>query len=150
GLIDQSASYTYTRTERNPVDDPLGGAGKAPRQLLPVSATGHQTVAVLSGAASVTASSTGSWLSESPQFDPVNAFDGNPNTVWTEANPTTPVGQWIQITFARQVRLPAAIAIRLIDDRALRPLPDKLTIRTANGTVTDAMRATGAAQPLRV
>jgi arabinofuranan 3-O-arabinosyltransferase len=150
GLINQAASYTYTPAERNPVDDPLGGAGEQPRQLLPVLATGHQTVAVLAGAASVTASSSGSWLSETPQFDPVNAFDGNPNTVWTEANPANPVGQWIQITFAHPVNLPSAIAIRLIDDRLLRPLPDRLTVRTAKGAVTDTMQATGAAQPLRV
>ena len=150
GLINQTASYPYTVTERNPVDDPLGGGGEQPRQLLPVLGAGHQTVAVLSGAASVTASSAGSWLSETPQFDPVNAFDGNPNTVWTEANPATPVGQWIQVTFARPVTLPGTIAIRLIDDRALRPLPNRLSVRTAHGTVTDTMRASGAAQPLRV
>ena len=60
GLINQTASYTYTRTERNPADDPLGGGGAQPRQLLPVQGAGNQTVAVLSGAASVTASSAGS------------------------------------------------------------------------------------------
>ena len=73
-------SFTYTANELNPADDPLGGAGAPPRQLLPVPAAGHQTVAVLSGAASVTASSDGTWLGESPQYDPVNAFDGNPAT----------------------------------------------------------------------
>ena len=64
GLITSTVSYTYTATETNPADDPLGGAGGPPRQLVPASARGRQTVAVLSGAARVTASSAGSWLGE--------------------------------------------------------------------------------------
>ncbi len=55
--------------------------------MLPVTAAGHQTVAVLSGAAAVTASSTGSWLSETPQVDPVNAFDGNPEHLLGRGQP---------------------------------------------------------------
>ncbi|HEY2506083.1 MAG TPA: alpha-(1-_3)-arabinofuranosyltransferase family protein, partial [Streptosporangiaceae bacterium] len=96
-------SFTYTATEVNPPDDPLGGSGLPPRQILPVSAAGHQTVSLLSGAGSVTASSAGTWLSESAQSDPDNAFDGNPATAWTEASPSTPVGQWIQINFSHAV-----------------------------------------------
>ncbi len=47
GTTSNYQSFTYTANEVNPPDDPLGGAGAAPRQLLPVSAAGHQTVAVL-------------------------------------------------------------------------------------------------------
>ena len=49
GVIDPTASYTYTATGTNPAQDPLGNAGGAPRQLLPVPGAGHQTVAVLRG-----------------------------------------------------------------------------------------------------
>ena len=66
GLPDNNTSYTYTATGTNPPDDPLGASGQPPRQLLPAGTAGHQTVAVLSGAASVTASSAGSWLWEVP------------------------------------------------------------------------------------
>ena len=79
-------SFTYTATETNPPDDPLGASGGPPRQMLPVPAAGHQTVAVLSGAAQVTASSYGSWLAEAPQYDPVNAFDDDPATAWAEGS----------------------------------------------------------------
>jgi arabinofuranan 3-O-arabinosyltransferase len=150
GLIDPTTSYTYTASETNPADDPLGNPGGAPRQLLPVSGAGHQTVAVLTGAAAVTASSSGSWLSETPQIDPVNAFDGNPRTVWVEANPTTAVGQWVQIRFDHRRVLPASISVTLVDDISSRPVPTRLAVRTDAGVVTSRVRRTHAGQPLRV
>src|SRR5262245_19755368 len=150
GLIDPTASHTYTATERNPVDDPLGQPGGPPRQLLPVAGAGHQTVAVLDGAATVTASSSGSWLAETPQIDPVNAFDGNPHTFWAEANPETAVGQWIEITFDHRIAMPGSIRIRLLHDFSARPIPSRLTVSTDAGTVTSSVRPTGAAQPLTV
>ncbi len=150
GLIDDTLSYTYTATGTNPPDDPLGAAGQPPRQLLPVPAAGHQTVAAFAGAANVTASSAGSWLGETPQIDPVNAFDGNPSTYWTEASPITPVGQWIQITFRHPIVLRGQIGIRLLVDGPSRPVADQLAVRTAAGTVTSAVRRTAALQPLAV
>ncbi|MGI9006374.1 MAG: alpha-(1-_3)-arabinofuranosyltransferase domain-containing protein, partial [Streptosporangiaceae bacterium] len=148
GLVDPSGTYTYTARQDNPPDNPLGNPGGAPRQLLPVAAAGHQTVAVLSGAASVTASSSGSWLAETPQIDPVNVFDGNPATVWTEADPVTPAGQWVQITFDHQITLPGSVMVSLLDDSAARSVASKLIVSTGAGTRTTALRRTGSAQPL--
>jgi arabinofuranan 3-O-arabinosyltransferase len=150
GLTGLAGSYTYTRTETNPVDDPLGGAGGPPRQMLPVTAAGHQTVAVLSGAVAVTASSTGSWVSETPQIDPVNAFDGNPSTYWVEASPRTPVGQWIQITFDHQIQMPSSIGISLLVNGSLRPVANQLTVTTDAGRITSLLRRTSKTQPIAV
>jgi arabinofuranan 3-O-arabinosyltransferase len=150
GSIDPTASYTYTPEERNPPADPLGSPGGEPRQLLPVTAPGHQTVAVLSGAAAVTASSSGSWLVETPQLDPVNVFDNNPDTAWTEANPTSAVGQWVQITFDRRLVLPGSMMITLLDDLASRPVASRLTVSTDAGSLTSKVTRTSDAQPLRV
>lgn len=150
GLINSNVSYTYTATETNPPDDPLGGAGQPPRQLLPVTARGHQTVAVLSGAAGVTASSSGSWLAEEPQHDPVNAFDGNPATAWTEADPRTPVGQWLKITFGQTVNLGGTIGIQLLDDSPFRAIASSLELSTAAGKVTTAVTGSNAVQQVRV
>src|SRR5580700_169488 len=151
GLVNANVSYTYTATETNPPDaGQLGRAGGPPRQLLPVPAAGHLTVAVLSGAASVTASSYGSWIADTQQDDPVNAFDGNPATAWAEGNERTPVGQWIQITFDRPLDLPGSVGIRLLDDSTDREIASVLRVSTAAGTATTEVAATGAVQPLHV
>jgi arabinofuranan 3-O-arabinosyltransferase len=151
GLVNFNVSYTYTATETNPVGaGQLGRAGGPPRQLLPVPAAGHLTVAVLSGAASVTASSYGSWIADTQQDDPVNAFDGNPATAWAEGNERTPVGQWIQITFSGPLNLPARVGIRLLNDSTDREIASLLRVSTAAGSVTTDVAATGAVQPLNV
>ena len=151
GLVNSNVSYTYTATETNPAGaGQLGRAGGPPRQLLPVPAAGHQTVAVLSGAASVTVSSYGSWIADTQQDDPVNAFDGNPATAWAEGNERTPVGQWIQVTFGRTLDLPARVGIRLLDDSTDREIASVLRVSTAAGSATTNVAATGALQPLNV
>ncbi len=150
GLTTSNVSYTYTATETNPVDNALGGGGGPPRQILPVPAPGHQTLAVLSGAAQVTASSYGSWLAETPQYDPVNAFDGDPSTAWAEGNPITPAGQWIQVTFDHVVNLPRTVGIRLLDDNPIRSIADRVEVSTAAGRVSTSLAASGATQSLRV
>ena len=151
GLVNANVSYTYTATETNPAGaGQLGRAGGPPRQLLPVPAAGHQTVAVLSGAASVTASSYGSWIADTQQDDPVNAFDGDPATAWAEGNERTPVGQWIQISFAGPLDLPASVGIRLLDDSTDREIASLLRVSTAAGSATTEVAATGALQPLNV
>ena len=151
GLVNSNVSYTYTATEDNPASaGQLGRAGGPPRQLLPVPAAGHQTVAVLSGAASVTSSSYGSWIADTQQDDPVSAFDGNPATAWAEGSERTPVGQWIQITFSGPLDLPARVGIRLLDDSTDREIASVLRVSTAAGSVTTRVAATGAVQPLNV
>jgi arabinofuranan 3-O-arabinosyltransferase len=148
-LTTQNMSFTYTATETDPPDDALGGAGGPPRQVLPVPAAGHQTVAVLSGAAQVTASSYGYWLAQSAQYDPVNAFDDNPATAWAEGTPYTPVGQWIQISFDRTLDLPATIGIQLLAGTPSRSAATQVRVSTAAGDVTTNLADTGARQALR-
>ena len=150
GATNNYQSFTYTANELNPVDDPLGGEGGPPRQLLPVPAGGHQTVAVLSGAASVTASSDGTWLGESPQYDPVNAFDGSPATAWAESNPVTPVGQWIQIDFGRTIDLPPRVGVQLLDSYYGRAIANQVRVTTSAGFASTDMVSTAGVQPLRV
>jgi arabinofuranan 3-O-arabinosyltransferase len=151
GLVNSNVSYTYTATETNPADaGQLGRADGPPRQLLPVPAAGHQTVAVLSGAASVTVSSYGSGIADTQQDDPVNAFDGNPATAWAEGSELTPVRQWIQINFSGALDLPASVGIRLLDDSTDREMASVLQVSTAAGSVTTGVAATGALQTLHV
>ena len=156
GLVNSNVSYTYTATETNPPGGgqlgagQIGRAGGPPRQLLPVPPAGHQTVAVLSGAASVAASSYGSWVADTQQDDPAAAFDGNPATAWAEGSEQTPVGQWLQITFSGPLDLPSRVGIRLLDDSTDREIASVLRVTTAAGTATTGVAATGAVQPLNV
>jgi arabinofuranan 3-O-arabinosyltransferase len=150
GLINANTSVTYTAHQTNPPDSELGAPGRPPRQILPVPAAGHQTVAVLSGAASVTASSYGSWLTYQPQYDPVNAFDGNSATAWAEGNPQTPVGQWIQIRFDHQINLHGSIGIQLLNDNFSRSIANQLRVSTAAGSVTTTVAPMNATQQLQV
>jgi arabinofuranan 3-O-arabinosyltransferase len=147
-LPNNNTSYTYTATETNPPDDPLGADGQLPRQLLPDGTAGHQTVAVLTGAASVTASSAGSWLWEVPQADPVNAFDGDPASAWTEASSRAD-GQWIQVNFDHPLNLSGPVTVRLLDD-VPRPVATRLVVTTATGRAVTDTQVTAAAQPLNI
>ena len=152
GLPNDNTSYTYTATGTIPPDNPQGASGQPPRQLLPPGTAGHQTVAVLAGAASVTASSAGSWLREVPQGDPVNAFDGDPSTAWTEASPDRPDrpdGQWIQVDFDHPLQLSGPLTVRLLDDIP-RPVATRLVITTAAGQAATGTQVTGAPQPVSI
>lgn len=149
GLPNDNTSYTYTATGTIPPDNPQGASGQPPRQLRPAGTAGHQTVAVLAGAASVTASSAGSWLWEVPQGDPVNAFDGDPSTAWTEASPGRADGQWIQIDFDHPLQLSGPLTVRLLDDIP-RPVATRLVITTAAGQAATSTQVTGAPQPVSV
>ena len=104
---------------------------------------------MLTGAASVSASSAGSWLFEVPQGDPANAFDGNPATAWTEASAVSAVGQWVQINFSSPRQLSGSATIRLLDDLP-RPVATRLVVTTAAGRAVTGTTVTAAAQPLRV
>jgi arabinofuranan 3-O-arabinosyltransferase len=99
GLVNDFASYTYTATEKTPGQTRVPDSVVSPNQLLPFKGLQHQTVAVLSGAKSITSSSAGSTFFSLPEYNPANVFDGLSNSGWIAANPYGSVGEWIQITF---------------------------------------------------
>ncbi|MCD0449283.1 alpha-(1-_3)-arabinofuranosyltransferase [Actinocorallia sp. API 0066] len=148
-LVTRNVSHTYTATETTPVDDPYGRGGQPPLQLPPVPLKDNETVAVLSGAARVTASSYGSWFWSEPHREPVAAFDGDPATAWTEGRPEAGVGQWIQVEFDEPLDLPATVPIRLLQD-VRRAMAVEIKATTDKGSVRTTLDATGDAQPLKV
>ncbi|MEV3987585.1 alpha-(1-_3)-arabinofuranosyltransferase family protein [Streptomyces sp. NPDC049837] len=149
GLVNTNTSYTYTATERNPsgsAQDP----GRPPRQILPRDDVRHQTTAVLRGAASVTASSSGNWLFHLPQYDPVNAFDGNPDTAWTEGGAESPVGQWLRIGFERKLTLPGSVRLTPLPSGGLRAAATSVRVETDRGSEVSPLRPDGTPQNVRV
>ncbi|MEI5131422.1 alpha-(1-_3)-arabinofuranosyltransferase family protein [Streptomyces libani] len=148
GLVNSNTSYTYTADERNHPDS-VQDPGRPPRQILPTAGPGHQTTAVLRGASSVTASSSGNWLFHLPQYDPVNAFDGNPDTAWAEGSAGEPVGQWVRIAFTRPTTLPSTLSLTPLPGDGLRAAPTSVRVQTDRGSTQDTLRPDGTPQRVK-
>ncbi|MFF3326914.1 alpha-(1-_3)-arabinofuranosyltransferase [Streptomyces sp. NPDC002889] len=145
GLVNSNTSHTYTRDEHNAprsVQDP----GAPPRQILPVSGARHQTTAVLRGAASVTASSVGNWLFHLPQYDPVNAFDGNPDTGWAEGSPGAPQGEWLRIGFTGPTHIPGTLRLTPLPSGNVRAAPTVVRVETDRGSRVSPLQPNGSPQ----
>ncbi|MFI0819729.1 alpha-(1-_3)-arabinofuranosyltransferase family protein [Streptomyces sp. NPDC021098] len=149
GLVNSGTSYTYTADERNPSGS-LTDPGDPPRQILPTTGAAHQTTAALRGALSVTASSSGNWLFQLPQYDPVGAFDGNPDTAWAEGSAGKPVGQWLRIEFAQELRLPESIQLTPLPGDGMRAAPTSVRIETDNGSADSPLQPHGTPQSVKV
>ncbi|MFI6853116.1 alpha-(1-_3)-arabinofuranosyltransferase family protein [Streptomyces sp. NPDC050416] len=148
GVVNAGTSYTYTRDERN-APDAQQDPGEKPRQILPTEGMEHQTVAELRGARSVTASSYGNWLFHLPQYDPVNAFDGNPDTAWTEGSPETPDGQWLRIGFTGSYDMPSSFKVTPLPQESVRAAATKVRVETEKGERTSFLRPNGTAQRVK-
>ncbi|UXY27371.1 alpha-(1-_3)-arabinofuranosyltransferase [Streptomyces sp. HUAS TT20] len=148
GLVDANTSYTYTRDERN-APDAVQDAGEEPRQILPTDGIGHQTVAQLRGASSVTASSYGNWLFHLPQYDPVNAFDGDPATAWAEGAPGSAKGQWLRIGFDGSYDMPSSVKVTPLPQQSVRAAATRVRVTTEKGSVTSFLRPDGMTQTVK-
>ncbi|MGP3925518.1 alpha-(1-_3)-arabinofuranosyltransferase domain-containing protein [Streptomyces sp. 8N616] len=148
GLVNSNTSYTYTASERNHPDS-LQDPGEQPKQILPTQGTGHQTTAVLRGAKSVTASSSGNWLFHLPQYDPVNAFDGNPDTAWAEGSAGEPAGQWLRIAFSSPVDVPSSIQVTPLTGNGMRAAPTLVRVETDKGRADSPLQPNGAPQSVK-
>lgn len=145
GLVNANTSYTYTADERNPsgsAQDP----GEKPKQILPVSGLGHQTVAELRGAESVTASTSGNWLFHLPQYDPVNAFDGDRSTAWAEGTAGSANGQWLRIGFDGSQDVPSTFGVTPLPPDGVRSAPTRIKVETERGSRSTNLRADGSTQ----
>ncbi|MCX4663657.1 alpha-(1-_3)-arabinofuranosyltransferase domain-containing protein [Streptomyces uncialis] len=148
GLVNTNTSYTYTEDERNhsgSVQDP----GDEPHQILPRSGVRHQTVAELRGARSVTASSSGNWLFHLPQYDPVNAFDGNPDTAWAVGTSGDAAGEWLRIAFEGTTEMPSSLTVTPLPQNGTRAAPTKVRVETERGSETSPLRANGKPQDIK-
>ncbi|WP_329344373.1 DUF3367 domain-containing protein [Streptomyces sp. NBC_00663] len=149
GLVNANTSYTYTSGERN-APDASEDAGEQPHQILPAKGLDHQTVAQLRGASSVTASSYGNWLFHLPQFDPVNAFDGNPDTAWVEGSLGSADGQWLRIGFTDDAYdMPSSFKVTPLPQESVRAAPTKVRVETENGSRTSFLRPDGMTQSVK-
>ncbi|RII17288.1 Alpha-(1-_3)-arabinofuranosyltransferase [Streptomyces sp. YIM 130001] len=148
GLINSHTSYTYTKDERNHSGS-VQNPGEKPHQILPNEGVGHQTTAVLRGAKSVTASSSGNWLFHLPQFDPVNAFDGNPDTAWAEGTASSPEGEWLRIGFSKRTYVPADFTVTPLPQSGVRAAPTRVKVETQAGSAVSTLQPNGQPQKIK-
>ncbi|MFJ3439627.1 alpha-(1-_3)-arabinofuranosyltransferase family protein [Streptomyces sp. NPDC086081] len=148
GLVNAGTSYTYTRDERN-ASGAQQDPGEKPRQILPTEGVEHQTVAELRGASSVSASSYGSWLFHLPQYDPVNAFDGDPDTAWAEGAPDTPDGQWLRIGFTGPYAMPSSFQVTPLPQDGVRAAATRVRVETEKGERTSFLQPNGKTQRIK-
>ena len=72
--------------------------------MFPASASSAtQTIALLKGARSVSATTYGYSTANFPEYQPFNAFDGNPNTAWEAGGLTAPRNEAVQINLTKPV-----------------------------------------------
>ncbi|MYW65502.1 DUF3367 domain-containing protein [Streptomyces sp. SID8379] len=148
GLVNANTSYPYTPNGRNG-PDATTNPGEEPKQLLPGSGIGHQTTARIDGARSVTASSYGNWLLKLPQFDPVNAFDGDPDTAWAEGSPDSANGQWLRIAFDQPTTIPDTLQVTPLPQDGVRAAPTRVRIETDKGSTTVDLHPDGSRQTVK-
>ncbi|MFF7444612.1 MULTISPECIES: alpha-(1-_3)-arabinofuranosyltransferase family protein [unclassified Streptomyces] len=149
GLVNANTSYTYTADERN-APDAAEDAGEKPHQILPTKGLEHQTVAQLRGARSVSASSYGNWLFHLPQYDPVNAFDGDPDTAWVEGSLGSADGQWLRIEFSdKAYDMPSSFKVTPLPQESVRSAATKVRVETDKGEQTTIVRSDGSTQTIK-
>ncbi|MFJ8229974.1 alpha-(1-_3)-arabinofuranosyltransferase family protein [Streptomyces sp. NPDC094448] len=149
GLVNTNTSYTYTKDERNHPDS-VQDPGDAPHQILPVKGVERQTVAELRGAREVTASSSGNWLFHLPQYDPVNAFDGNPDTAWADGSSGSSKGQWLRVAFDGQKELPNELEVTPLPQEGVRSAATRVKVETERGSVISPLETNGRTQRVAV
>ncbi|MFI5660553.1 alpha-(1-_3)-arabinofuranosyltransferase family protein [Streptomyces sp. NPDC051684] len=148
GLVNTNTSYPYTPTERNG-PNASENPGEPPKQILLSDGVAHQTTADIRGARSVTASSSGNWLLHLPQFDPVNAFDKDPDTAWTEGAADSAKGEWVRVDFTRPTRIPARIHLTPLPQDNVRAAPTRVRIETDQGSTTSDIQPNGKRQEVK-
>ncbi len=147
GLVNNNTSYTYTKDERNHSGS-LQEPGREPREILPADGIEHQTTAVLQGAKEVTASSSGNWFFHLPQFDPVNAFDGDPLTAWAEGSAGEPEGEWLRVAFEGRQYIPARIEVTPLAQNGVRAAPTRVLVETDSGSKESTLQPDGKPQEI--
>ena len=146
GLVNDNFSYTLTPSQTTTIVGSPDGP-QQPRQMLPFAGVQHQTVAEYVGAASVDASSYGSWTLSLPEYNPANVFDHDSSTGWTAGTPSGSVGQWIGIHFNHPMDLRGS-SIKMLTS-GNRPTATQIKVSTNRGSVVDHLAPTDVRQALR-
>ena len=124
GTLSATYGSVQTATGTPLKDDPSQQA----LGMFPGQGTTTQTIALLSGATSISATSYGYPTANFPENQPFFAFDGNPNTAWEEGGVTKATNESIQIDLGRTVTADSL--------RFLQPQQGPINRKVTTATVT--------------
>ncbi len=140
GLVQGGYSYVLAQGETIP-------GGGPPRDRLVVPGPAHQTVAVMEGAASVSASSYATAVAPHPESQPMSAFDDDPSTAWQTGAASGSDGQWVELALDHPMSF-ATLSVRLLDPEPGAPRPTSLRLTTDTGVMVVPVADTEQAQLL--
>ncbi|SDU75204.1 alpha-(1-_3)-arabinofuranosyltransferase [Jiangella alkaliphila] len=130
-----------------------GGLGRVVRDFLPVDDPARETVAVVSGVESVTASSSGSdpraTMARGAENSPWAAVDGDLGTSWVSGEYGSAVGQWLELTFDEPRRVSSVELTPLVGGPVSAPL-QRVAVQTDTGILESDLQPDGGAQVLAV
>ena len=147
GLVNDNYSFTLTPNQLVQPNAASPDGPQPPRQMLPFQGVQHQTVAEYVGAASVDASSYGSWILSLPEYNPANVFDNDSATGWTAGSSNGSIGQWIDIHF-NEPRSLRDTRITLLTS-ANRAIATEVQVSTNRGSVIDHLKPIDQVQKLQ-
>ena len=145
GVVHSAASYLLGPTEST------AGSDGPPGQWTDRQVAGHQTVSGYVGGTSVTASSYGFDLVQSPELAPFNAVDEATFTAWQARNDpvTGSEGAWLRLDAGRPVSV-GEISVWLFAETTRRPVAGAIRVTTEAGSVLNDVDRTEDEQRLRV
>lgn len=120
-----------------------GPLDRAARDFLPVDDPARETVALVEGAAGVTASSSGAdplaTLARGAEHSPWAAVDGDIATSWVSGEYARPVGQWLEVEFDHAVAVDTLELVTLDDGPIGAPIT-RVAVETDAGSVETRLR----------
>ncbi|PZF84317.1 alpha-(1-_3)-arabinofuranosyltransferase domain-containing protein [Jiangella anatolica] len=133
--------------------DESGGLGRVVRDFLPVDSVSRETVAVVSGVADVTASSSGSdpraTMARGAENSPWAAVDGDNATSWVSGEYGSAVGQWLELEFDEPRRVPSVELTPLVGGPVSAPL-QRVAVQTDTGVLESDLQPGDEPQVLAV
>ena len=136
GQIYNGYSYILTPNEKAPgpsISNETGKHPKAPKERTVVNGISHETVAIIHGAKSITASSYGSPVARIPGYQPLAAFLDHPGGAAWASSGVNLHDPWIKITFNHPIYI-SHITVTPLDDGPWRYLTTQVKITTQSGS----------------
>jgi arabinofuranan 3-O-arabinosyltransferase len=146
GTVVDNYGYVEQADETPLVDNPA----EASLPVFPDAGSGTQTVAVVTGVASVRATAYSNPITNTAENQPLNAVDGDPDTAWTEGAFSPATGQSIQVDLVHPVTTDHITLLQPQTGPRNRTVTDVTLTFDGHSPVTASLGAASDAEPGQV